>query len=504
MQMTFKFMPFTEHLTAVRSRSLAVCAALMTAVAAWGLDVVCTPGSLSGAVSSPAAVTELRLSGSVDAADLFFIAAEMPALRSLDLSQVTVAQYSGSPLRRRTTYPAATIPANAFAGAGITSLSLPAAVNLEGGAFAGTAITSLAVPSGVTFSGPGAFSSCNDLTEVTLHSAAAGEYAFAGCNKLAKVTFAGTAALDGGAFEGCPALRDVQGTSALTSIGARAFDGCPALADFAFGPNLTEIGDRAFAGTALTVADLAPCSRLRSIGAWAFADCASLTSVQLPAGLAAVGKGTFFGCTALTSANFPAATMDDYVFKGAPLTDSGNIVADGVAKIGDYALKDSRIADLALPNSLDSIGTGAMEGMTALTDIHAETFDHVPALGDDVWQGVDQRAVTLHLEPGVASEFSATPQWKDFHIEVMSTDTPIIDIAGNGVRGRFDGTTLLVHSQGADMTSVSLYDTAGTLLTVVTAGAAEASVDTSAFSANIYIVAVELAGGSRAVLKMLR
>ena len=506
--MRFIIMPFPQYIssTVAVGRAKVSLVALAVALGASALEVDCTPGTLGSSIETPGTVSELRLNGAVNAADLFFIDSEMPQLRSLDLSQVNISAYSGDLLRRRTSYPESTIPANTFAGKAITTLRLPqGAVTIEGGAFAGTALTTLTVPAGVTFSGYGAFSGCDMLSGVTIQTGNGGDYTFAGCKRLAEVTFTGTATVGKGEFDNCTALTRVDGSAGLISIGESAFDGCSALGSFDFGATLTLIGDRAFAGTALTDANLNGCTKLQGIGAWAFAKCPALTTVQLPATLGAIGKGAFFDCNNLTAINFPVATMDAYVLKDAPLSQSGDILAGGVSTIGDYALMGaSGITDLTISNSVDSIGTGAMENMTGLANINAKALDHVPALGEDVWKGVDQRAVTLHIVPDVASEFTAAPQWQDFHIEVMSTNAPIVDVDATKVQGRFDRAILRLRSHGVEMTSVSLYDTAGTRL--VTAGVAsdEAEIDTSAYTANIYIIVVELADGKRAILKMLR
>lgn len=474
---------------------------------AFALDVVCTPGSLEQSVPDPSAVTTLRLSGTVDASDLFFIGSALTNLQNLDLSAVKIAAYSGEPLRQRTTYPAATIPAHAFTGSPMRSVTMPQAQTTIGdAAFAGTALRSLTLSDAVHAQGMGVFSACTDLTEVNLGGATTGTFTFSGCTALASVNLYGAPAIGEGDFAGCTALNQLSGLQNVASIGNRAFENCKALTSYSFGPALRTIGERAFAGAGLTGANMYLSPSLRSIGPWAFTGCTALTSADLPSGLPEVGNGAFFDCTSLTSVNFPAANMADYVFKDAPLTDSGNLLGIHVATIGDYALKGaSGMSSITLPNSLRSLGTGAMEGMTGLTQISAETLDHVPELGDDVWEGVAQRDVALMVEPSVAPLFATTPQWQDFHIETMSTATPVIDYATDfAVQGRFDGMSLLLRTAGDTLGTVSLYDTAGTLLISAAVDAASTALDTSAFATNIFIVVVDRENIPRSVLKLLR
>lgn len=489
-------------------RAAALGAAVFcTAVQVQALDVDCTPGSLASAVADPAAVTTLRLTGTVDASDLYFVGSSMTNLHSLDLGAVTIAAYSGPAVRQRTSYPAATIPAHAFTGSPISSLTLPRVETTIGdAAFAGTALSTLTLSPAVHAQGTGVFSSCTALTEVNLGGATTGSYTFGGCTALKTVNLAGATAIGEGDYAGCTSLTTVNGTQSVASIGNRAFDGCTALKSYSFGPALRTIGYRAFAGTGLTSANMTGCSSLQSIGAWAFAGCPALAQVTLPSGLAQVGEGAFFDCTALRSANFPAAAMADYVFKDAPLTDSNNLPGANVATIGDYALKGaSGVKTLTLPNSLETIGTGAMEGMTGLTTIYAENLDHVPELGDDVWQGVEQKDVTLHVDPSTGSLFAMAPQWQDFHIETMSTANPALDTPTTiSIQGRFDGATLLLRTNGDALGTVSLYDTTGTMLLTTDIEASNGAIDTSSFSTNIFIVVVSSTDTSRAVLKLLR
>ena len=62
-----------------------------------------------------------------------------------------------------------TISASAFAGTGLTSITIPSSVTSIGAsAFAGTAITSVTIPSSVTSIGANAFSGCPGLVELVL------------------------------------------------------------------------------------------------------------------------------------------------------------------------------------------------------------------------------------------------------------------------------------------------------------------------------------------------
>lgn len=462
-------------------RGLVLSAVVAAAGNAAALDVTCTPGTLSGLVENPAAVTSLSVSGSVNAADLYFIADEMPQLQTLTLT-ATLTRYEGELLHNYRSY-AATLPDEVFAGSKLTKVTLGAAVSAMG---------------------TGAFAGCEELTAVITGGAAVGDYAFMGCTALSSVDITGTTALPEGAFLGCTALTAVSGTEALTSIDARAFEGCTSLTTMTMGSALSSVGERCFAESGLTSIDLSICKSLKTLAPRSFSGCTSLESAYLPNGMTEVGEGAFFGCSKLTLVSFPAVDIANYTFKGAPLTNTENLIPDGVVNIGDYALMDvTGVSEMTIPNSVEYIGDGAMEGMTALTTLQGGALDHVPVLGEDVWSGVSCSDVTLYLDPDISSEFIATPQWQDFHVVALSTTEPTITTTTT-LSARFNGMTLELRATNGDIGQVDLYDVNGMLLTRAYINSDMGRIDTSAFTADIYIVAAESNDGTRAALKLLR
>ena len=85
-----------------------------------------------------------------------------------------------------------------------------------------------------------------------------------------------------------------------------------------------------------------------SVGAYAFRNCAVLTSVTLPAGVQTIGEAAFNDCAALTSVTLP----------------------EGLTTIGKYAFSGcSALTSVTLPGSVTAIGEQAFGNCTALTDI---------------------------------------------------------------------------------------------------------------------------------------
>lgn len=498
-------------------RLLPVLGAILCAAGARAESVTVTvPGTLADAVADRNA-TELTVAGTVNAADLFWIGENMPALARIDLSAAQIAEYSGDMLHNSTLYRAATIPAGSFAGSALTAVVFPASgeITIGDGAFMDADITVLDIPANIAAIGDGAFAACDMLTRVSVPATVkVGAYAFASCKALTQVTLGtGTDAIAEGQFSNCTALDKVSGAESAVTIGARAFDNCTSLTAFDFGSALTAIGDAAFAHTAITDADLTAARGLRTVGDMAFAHNAGLVKAAFSTSAnTVVGKGVFFDCTALTALQLPGrlAKLPDYILKGASKAVIDDLSQfDGLDSIGAYALKDNEaVANLILPSALTHIGTGAMENMTGLQSIDARSLPEAPALGDDVWRGVSQPEVALTIMDTSRDSYENADQWKDFRFNII---TGVDDIAADtdagdkaAITGRFVGSDLVITATGAPLRNIRVYDVSGRLMAALDTDEYEAVLDTNGTDTTVFIVAAILNDGTTGTLKIAR
>ncbi len=345
------------------------------------------------------------------------------------------------------------IPDAVFAGSALKSVVLPSGCRVGCLAFSGSALETVELPAG----------SC------------IGDGAFAACRQLKSVVVKGEVALGRNAFCDNSYLAAVEGGTHITAIGDRAFDGCTALEKFDFSPSLQSLGYRAFAGTGLTEANLGACVLLDSIGAWTFAGCASLHSATLPPHH---GKGVFFGCNALENIDIAAG------------------------EIADFALTNTAaIKKLVFPSHFCYAGHSSMEGMKALQEIDGSALETVPSLGSDVWARTEQEKVTLKVVPSLADAFASAPQWSSFNIVAEATGVPLL-VEGNGIKVWFAGNDLMAESAGSDVHTIAVTDVEGRSRMRVKAASQRACIDASALAANVYIVEITLADGSRHVAKV--
>lgn len=127
-------------------------------------------------------------------------------------------------------------------------------------------------------------------------------------------------------------VRDLD-LSGVTEIPFAAFYGLSSLTSVTFGDGLTAIGGGAFAECAGLTEIVLPAS-IREVSSSAFYNCTALSDVSLPEGLARLGNGAFMKCTGLQEITLPASleTVGSYVFNECDKLES--ITVNGKAKRG--------------------------------------------------------------------------------------------------------------------------------------------------------------------------
>lgn len=431
----------------IDSRFLAVILSVLSVFSADALRVVVdAPGSLCERVTDPLTLTRLELGGDIDVRDLRFVADEMPALSTLDLSSAKIVSHLA--------YPAGTIPSGVFAGCGLSEVVLPAGepVSIGDMAFMSSGLTDLRLGDNIQAIGQGAFAGCLSLRSVDIvGSPVMGSHVFAGCSDLKSVAMEAIERIGEAAFESCTALAEVVSAGCLREIGPKSFSGCNSLSNFDFGRELVSVGEEAFASTAIVRADMSECLSLTDISPWAFADCPDLETVGLPVNLRLVSPGLLFGDDGLVSVSMPS----------------------GLTEIADYAFCSvSSLDSVALPQSLGRIGDLAMCRMSSLDIVDARNLSAVPDLGDDVWDDVSCADVRLRVAGGMKGAFAGAAQWNDFNIieDAMSGIISADNISSSGITCRLDGHRIVIVSDSSPLQRVNIYTSDGRLLTSATPG----------------------------------
>ena len=439
-------------------RKLFSCLLLTVAgiMACPAITVEITPGELSQAIDDPT-ITELVLTGSMDARDFLFIAEHLNQLTSLDMSQVTIVPYSSNTptFGTHVNYLGQEIPRTAFFGKPLQSVVLPNGIEgigfaafagcdqlqsvvlpssvtyLEDYAFAGSGLTSVDLPSTVVTMGKGVFSRCEALTSATINAREIGHFAFLGDIALAEVNIGSNVGyLNEGAFNGCTSLTTVNfdPKCSLARIGDEAFINSGLENINIKSLSLGTIGDWSFAQTRLTSIQLT--DGMTHLGVGALAHNPYLTDVTLPD----LGKGRPFDRGGNTNGAEPTAFITPrgapainlkmsrigaYAFADDSLLNTGSMMRSGnggIKVIEPYAFYNNSLEmdTMYLPATITFLGDSAMAGMTGMRVLKTNAQD-VPELGIGVWAGVDQHSIPLITPSDEAKTwYQEADQWMDF------------------------------------------------------------------------------------------
>jgi len=231
---------------------------------------VIVPGTLEFqlTVNELANVSDLIITGTIDARDFVTMMDKMPKLTKVDISDVSISAYTGydGPFDEPVAwvYPSNTIPAGAFSedyilskitfSSSITSIGDYAFQNCK-------RLTSVIIPSSVTSIKTGAFEGCSNMTFVTISSSvdAINESAFSGSSSIISVDANNPnySSLDGVLFNKnktilyfCPITKNGSFTipSSVTTIGDSGFEDCSSVTSFIIPSSVTTIGYEAFGG----------------------------------------------------------------------------------------------------------------------------------------------------------------------------------------------------------------------------------------------------------------
>ncbi len=305
-------------------------------------------------------------------------------------------------------------------------------------AFRDLYITSLVIPNSVESLGSHTFYNLTNLTSLTipatLDSVGSNKYpAFQSCVNIENMTFTGTgnwfeysySDSEPSYFRYAPwqlsktALKTVEISNGVTSVGKLALEGCTYLTTIDLGRSIDSLGDRAFK------------------------DCTSLRSITIPGSVTSIGENVFDGkfydtfefeidqtvenladsifnhigykwvkqdpskksgkCGDNITYEFDFSTgtlaingfgqMESYSRGEAPWHTYRNFItsitiADSITSIGDFAFEDIAYIDsITIPDSVTSIGVSAFEGCASLISI---VFPHsVTTIGSHACSGCD-------------------------------------------------------------------------------------------------------------------
>ena len=214
-------------------------------------------------------------------------------------------------------------------------------------------MTSTEVPSSVTSIGTSAFYNCMSLTSIEIPSSVTsiGEYAFRYCSSL--TIYCEVSSEPSGWYtnwnnSNCPVIWNYKNNDVATDgyiytvidnirYGIKNDEAMVTRQSFGLEGDIVIPQNINYKGKNYSVT---------SIGASAFYNCMSLTSIEIPSSVTSIGSYAFRNCSSLTSIEIPSS----------------------VTSIGSAAFSDcSSLTSIEIPNSVTSIGNYAFERCSSLT-----------------------------------------------------------------------------------------------------------------------------------------
>ncbi len=226
-------------------------------------------------------ITNLTITGSIDARDIRCLRIELTNLSVLDLSETDIEAYRGTEgtVSGSVSYPEDEMPQYSFYNSSTGSSK--------------TSLTTIIFPISAKSIGKYACYKCSNLSKITLYT------------NLTKI--------NDHAFYYCPKLSDFSLPNTLETIGEYAFAFCSnSQTDLVISDSVTSIGSYAF-GYLNKLKTVSIGSSISSIASYCFCSCSKLTTISIqnetPPSLA---SRVFYNCSSLDTIYVPASSINDY------------------------------------------------------------------------------------------------------------------------------------------------------------------------------------------------
>lgn len=358
--------------------------------------VECTAGNLSSllTIDEQHIITDLTVTGTMNALDFKTIRENMYSLLALNISAVTINEcidpgYESPPnqLPQNAFYNYYTLKINsillpdnitsvgnsAFSGCrkmtsiiipstvdsigasafkdciGLTTINLsPLMTSIENNTFTNCSeLLTITLPESISIIRSNAFSRCTKLTTIDLPKVKRIENnAFEYCNALSTVTLPSVTSIGDNAFHACSGLNEIILPTSLVHLGEGAFQFCGNLKAIVIPGSLTNLPNKVFDGCGLTTLNIP--NSINSIGSYAFSNCKSLVSIDIPSSVTAISSNTFAGCNNLVNVALPST----------------------LKLIGNQAFSFcNSIIDISIPSHVESIEDNAFNNCSGLYSI---------------------------------------------------------------------------------------------------------------------------------------
>ena len=417
-------------------------------------------------------VTNLTVTGSINAADFVIMRDSMKVLASVDLSGTSIEAFTGKGTNGTGTYNANEIPVNAF----YNSETYVSKVSL----------VSVILPNFVTSIGADSFHGCKSLTSIILppQTTLIGDNAFLACKGLTTLTIPqGVTSIGVNSFYSCSGLTGTLNIpNSVTSIGKEAFAFCTSLSTITIPFSVSTISDQAFlscSGNIVVDSDNVYYSSLDGvlfdktqtklisfplskggsysipntvtfIGDYAFMYNTLLTSISIPSSVITIGNYTFCKSRGLTTISIPPSVV---VIGNFGFASNSNLISvnipSSVTTIGNSVFfACTGLKSITIPSSVISIGGSVFNGCTNLMSVYTNAAAPVDlSSSTSVFLNVPKTTCSLYVPIGSLNLYKAANQWKDF-TNMVENITAVPTTINEKIKISLNSQTNILHING--------------------------------------------------------
>ena len=200
----------------------------------------------------------------------------------------------------------------------------------------------------------------------------------------------------------------------LTKIGAHAFQQCTTLSTIQIPESVITIDKAAFSACSNLIEVILP-SALDKIDDYAFNFCTALKTIKIPANVSYIGESAFCQCP-IEDVNIPnnITTIKSCVFSNCSSLQSV-VIPNGVVEIENLAFNGCKmLKKITIPSNVKSIEDYAFRDCEKLQEIYCEP-QTPPILGNEPFTGIATNAI-IFVPASVVGEYSSDAAWKSLNI----------------------------------------------------------------------------------------
>ena len=378
------------------------------------------PGTLKECITAAGKdytkIKNLKVTGTIDANDFFFMRDDMTALQSINLQTVKIAAVDN--------YAANEIPPAAFQGkTTLVRFVFPENIVKIGyrSFYEASLSGSLTIPESVTEIENGAFWFCPFGGTLTLPKSLRilGDNVFYNCGFQGQLIIPDeTISIGGSVFYNCNGFSGQLNLPAnLEYIGSSAFAGCSGLSGSLIIPSgITEIKDNTFFTCVGMDGVLTLPDNLVAIEENAFWGCSFKGSLNLPESILVIGNSAFYQNEFSGTLNLPTSlvSIGEGTFHSCDRLTGVVEIPNEIISVSRGTFNGcSQLQGVVLSKNTEFVAESAFENCFQLNSIVCNAVNP-PQLAESAFNGVAKDNFTVEVPEASVASYSVAPGWKEF------------------------------------------------------------------------------------------